>query len=77
MPEQDNPDVFKILKDLELKATGLDEKTLTPQAGSSQDHAALPATGWDAARGLTLALACIAAALAVRRAARKKPSNQA
>ena len=52
-------------------------ETLTPQAGSSQDHAALPATGWDAARGLTLALACIAAALAVRRAARKKPSNQA
>jgi hypothetical protein len=33
MPEQDNPDVFKILKDLELKATGLDEKTLTQQAG--------------------------------------------
>ena len=33
MADQDNPDVFKILKKLELKATGLDEKTMTQQAG--------------------------------------------
>lgn len=33
MADQDNPDVFKILKMLELKATGLDEKTMTQQAG--------------------------------------------
>lgn len=30
---QDNPDVYKILRDLELKATGLDEKTNKQQEG--------------------------------------------
>jgi hypothetical protein len=46
------------------------------QVNASQGHAALPATGWDAARDLMLALTCIAGALALGRGVSQKPSDR-